>query len=201
MLGLLLPASDDPRADREVFLRLLTMDDDGLRRRKTKAIALKDLHALLTPAERAQWFRPDADHPARPRLRTGLEPADRERLQHLAFDRLGYDDKLRYCDRPEQTPGPDAEAWRAINAHLNTSADSLPELLSTLTPGRWELIRRMRRHGPLPVAELPALIGRSDQDSEADLETLRRLGIVETDADGRLHVPWDEIDLRVPLAA
>uniref|UniRef100_UPI0025E5E7CB DUF1156 domain-containing protein n=1 Tax=uncultured Thiohalocapsa sp. TaxID=768990 RepID=UPI0025E5E7CB len=131
VLGLLLPASRDPRADREVFLKLLTMDDDGLWRRKRKAIALKDVYARLTPAERAQWFQPDSD-PARPKLRPGLKPEDRERLQELVFERLGYDDKLRYCDRPEQVPGPGEDAWAAINAHLGTSADSLPALVREL---------------------------------------------------------------------
>jgi adenine-specific DNA methylase len=136
VLGLLLPASDDPRADREVFLKLLTMNDAGLWRRKSKPIALKDVYGLLTPAERRDWFRADAD-PARPKLRAGLEPADRERLQRLAFERLSYDDKLGYCDRPEQVPGPDADAWAAINAHLDTHADSLPALVKVLGERRF----------------------------------------------------------------
>jgi putative DNA methylase len=119
-----------------VFLKLLTMDDAGLWRRKTKPIALKDVYALLGPAERRDWFRPDAD-PARPKLRAGLEPADRERLQKLVFERLSYDDKLGYCDRPEQVPGPDADAWAAINAHLGTAADSLPALVRVLGERRF----------------------------------------------------------------
>ena len=51
ILGLLLPASGDPRKDREVFLALLTMDDDGLRRRKSRNIPLKEMRtvALLMP--------------------------------------------------------------------------------------------------------------------------------------------------------
>ena len=40
ILGLLMPASPDPRKDREVFLALLTMDEDGLRRRKARNIPL-----------------------------------------------------------------------------------------------------------------------------------------------------------------
>lgn len=38
LLGLLLPATDDPSRDREIFLKLLTMDDAGLRRRKSKPV-------------------------------------------------------------------------------------------------------------------------------------------------------------------
>jgi len=49
ILGLLMPASDDPRKDREIFLKLLTMDEDGLWQRKSKAIALKDVYLDLAP--------------------------------------------------------------------------------------------------------------------------------------------------------
>ena len=44
ILGLLMPASGDPRKDREVFLALLTMDDEGLRRRKSRNIPLKEMY-------------------------------------------------------------------------------------------------------------------------------------------------------------
>ena len=38
IIGLLLPATDRPDRDRDVFLRLMTMDDDGMLRRKSKAL-------------------------------------------------------------------------------------------------------------------------------------------------------------------
>jgi hypothetical protein len=61
ILGLLMPSSNDPKADRAAFLKLLTMDDVGLWRRKSKNIALKDAYILLTPAERNDWFQPGTD--------------------------------------------------------------------------------------------------------------------------------------------
>ncbi len=36
VLGLLLPATDDPKRDQEIFLKLMTMDDAGMRRRKKR---------------------------------------------------------------------------------------------------------------------------------------------------------------------
>jgi putative DNA methylase len=42
ILGLLFPASDDPKKDREIFLKVLTIDDEGLWQRKSKAIPLTD---------------------------------------------------------------------------------------------------------------------------------------------------------------
>src|SRR5512136_2254728 len=38
ILGLLMPSSNDPVKDREIFLKLMTMDDEGLWRRKDKSI-------------------------------------------------------------------------------------------------------------------------------------------------------------------
>ena len=52
ILGLLLPASDDPQKDREIFLKLLTMDEEGLWRRKSRAIPLQDMYSRLTQDER-----------------------------------------------------------------------------------------------------------------------------------------------------
>ena len=135
ILGLLMPASNDPRRDREVFLALLTMDEEGLWRRKRRAIPLKEVWPLLSPEERTTWFAPDTG-PRRLRLRKG-RTADRERLQRLVFDRLTYDEKLKWCDRPEHVEGPSAEAWKRINAHLGTSAASLPELVRALGERRF----------------------------------------------------------------
>ncbi|MBI5442125.1 MAG: DUF1156 domain-containing protein [Deltaproteobacteria bacterium] len=131
ILGLLTPASEDPRKDREVYLKLLTMDDEGLWRRKAKAIALRDLFARLTPAERERWFKADTD-PKRPKFKKGVKRAEKEELQRAVFFRLSYDERLEYCDRPEQIDGPSQEAWDEINAHLGTTANNLPDLVRQL---------------------------------------------------------------------
>ena len=135
ILGLLMPASKDPRKDRDVFLALLTMDEEGLRRRKDKNIPLKEVYRLLSEEERQRWF-PDAD-PGTPRLRKGMTAADRKRLQEVAFGRLNYDGKLRFCRRPEQIDGPSPQAWQTIDAHLGTNAASLPELVCELGERRF----------------------------------------------------------------
>ncbi|MCF7983260.1 MAG: DUF1156 domain-containing protein [Thiohalocapsa sp.] len=134
ILGLLMPVSTNPKRDREVFLAILTMDDEGLWRRKTKAIALKDLYHWLTPEERTDWLASSAE---RPKLRRGVTAEQRAALQRLAFERMTYDQKLVYCDRPEQIDGPSETAWRAINAHLGTEAASLPALVRQLGERRF----------------------------------------------------------------
>ncbi len=56
LLGLLLPASADPGRDREIFLKLLTMDDEGLRQRKHSPIPaarlLQELAAMAPSVQR-----------------------------------------------------------------------------------------------------------------------------------------------------
>lgn len=142
ILGLLMPASADPRKDRDVFLALLTMDEEGLRRRKRRSIPLKEVYRRLSPRERVEWFAPDGD-PDRPRLRRTVKAAGRARLQHLVFDRLSYDEKLVWCGRPEQIDGPSEDAWTAINAHLGTTVTSLPELVRELGERRFGRVPRV----------------------------------------------------------
>jgi putative DNA methylase len=131
ILGLLLPATDNPQRDREVFLKLMTMDGNGLRQRKSKNIPLRDAYALLTDAERAEWFVRDA-HPERPKFKKRMSNLGRAAVQVLAFSRLSYDEKLEWCDRPEHLDGPSEQAWVEINSHLGTHARSLPELVHEL---------------------------------------------------------------------
>ena len=129
ILGLLLPASDDPQKDRETFLRVLTMDEEGLWARKTKPLSAADAYDLLTPTERVDWFDVSSGKPA---FRRGLTPEEKESIQRRAFDRLNYDTKLEYCARPEEIAGPRAESWATINAHLDTKATNLAELVEEL---------------------------------------------------------------------
>ncbi len=136
ILGLLMPASNDPDKDREVFLALLTMDKEGLWRRKRHAIPLKEIWRRLSPRERMAWFAPDADAD-RPKLKTGITSEDKARLQRIVFDGMSYDDRLVWCNRPEQIDGPSDDAWEAINAHLGTKVESLPELVRALGERRF----------------------------------------------------------------
>lgn len=132
ILGLLLPATDDPERDREVFLKLMTMDEDGLWRRVAGIPAAAVYHHLL-PREREGWFDLSGDKPRWARGTGRKEKlAERQSLVRRAFFRMGYDEKLKYCVRPEEIDGPSPEAWAEINAHLGTHASSLPELVREL---------------------------------------------------------------------
>ena len=145
ILGLLLPASNDPRKDREVFLALLTMDEEGLRKRKSRNIPLKEAYRRLPEEERPLWFT-HTSTADKPKLKAGTAATKQEarrQLQSVLFERMSYDEKLRWCDRPEHLDGPSPEAWRAINAHLGTNATSLPQLVRELGERRFGRVPRV----------------------------------------------------------
>ncbi len=186
ILGLVMPASEDSRRDRDVFLALLTMDEEGLWRRKRHAIPLREVYRRLSPDERVEWFVPDAD-PDRPRLGKNRKSEDRQRLQRLVFDRMTYDEKLAWCDRPEHLGGPSEGTWKAINEHLDTTAASLSELVQTLGKRRFG---RTPRVGdafcgggsvPFEAARLGCEVFASDLNPVAALLTWGALNIVGGD--------------------
>ncbi|MBX7059769.1 MAG: DUF1156 domain-containing protein [Leptospirales bacterium] len=170
LLGLLLPATDDSEKDREVFLALMTMDEEGLWRRKEAAkrnIAPTEIVRVLTDEEhhdrvvaRVGDFAsalPGLTHDLKSTLfgfvttnsrkedsfrwKKDATTAEKVALERLAFQSLYYDEKIEYGVRAEHLEGPSPEAWQKINSHLGTSAASLPELVRELG---------MRRFGHVP---------------------------------------------------
>ena len=184
ILGLLMPASSDPRRDRGVFLSLLTMDEEGLWRRKRRNIPLKELYKRLSSKERNEWFAPATD-PARPRLKKGATAEEKKHLQRIVFSRMGYDEKLVWCDRPEHVDGPSPEAWKSINEHLGTTATSLPELVRELGERRFGHVPRVGDafcgggSVPFEAARLGCEAYGSDLNPVAALLTWGALNIVD----------------------
>src|SRR5439155_12719383 len=73
----------------------------------------------------------------------GLSRIEKQELQRRIFLSLSYDERLKYCERPEQIDGPSADSWTVINAHLGTNAKSLPELVAALGTYRFGHVPRV----------------------------------------------------------
>jgi len=129
LLGVLMPVSENPAKDREIFLKILTMDEEGLWKRKKNSIPIKELTSVLSKVELDKYFASD--------LKTLKSNDDKELVQKLAFNRLSYDDKLKYCARPEQYQLIDKNTWGEINNHLETAANNLQELIRQLGERRF----------------------------------------------------------------
>jgi len=151
ILGLLMPASKDPIKDREIFLKILMMDSNGVWKRKNKPMKDETIIENLTIKELKEYFEVPVDL-----FTEGYENQDKlikkaikknigklewkkilprdakEKVTKHAFDRLSYDDRLEYCLRPEETQLVDQETWAEINTHLGTNSTSLPELTREL---------------------------------------------------------------------
>ena len=141
ILGLLMPQSDDPKRDRDIFLKILTMDDEGLWLRKNKNIPVKEcFERVLADEDRERFFKFDDDKNAYiPELIRGLDKEEKQVLQRLVFDTMSYDEKLMLGLRPEHI---DLDMlatsfWDDINAHLGTKADSLQALIDDLGQKRF----------------------------------------------------------------
>lgn len=77
--------------------------------------------------------------------------------------------------------------------------DSLPQFFAVFTPRRWELVAKLRQAGPLSIAELARQLHRNYKNVHDDIATLMQWEAVRRDESRRVFVPWDEIDLRLPL--
>lgn len=139
ILGLLLPSTDDPEKDMQVFLQLMTMDTEGLWRRKKGNITgqrlLQELTSLPSSIQKRFLSYNEAGEPMINLPRGARE--EKEELHRMVFERMTYAEKLNYCYRPEEIEGPSKETWKNINAHLGTNAHSLSELVVELGERRF----------------------------------------------------------------
>lgn len=130
IFGLLLPISDDLEKDRDIFLKLMTMDEEGLWLRKEKNLTQQQLYELADDSYVEKYM--EITENGKPTYKKGLSSMDKDDLQRHAFSNLSYDDKLRYCSRPEHIENLNPAQWQEINNHLETNADSFQSLIEEL---------------------------------------------------------------------
>jgi predicted transcriptional regulator len=89
-------------------------------------------------------------------------------------------------------------AGEAPDYHL--SFESARMLFAELTPARIDLIDTLRRAGPSSVYALAKVAARNYSNVHTDVARLLELGLIERREDETVFVPFDEIDIRLPLA-
>lgn len=75
------------------------------------------------------------------------------------------------------------------------------DLFRTLSPKRMELLKFLKKNGPLSCRKLAAALNRSYANVHGDVRQLILLDLIEKDSAQKLTVPWDELDIVVPLVA
>lgn len=134
ILGMLMPVSNEPHKDREIFLKIMTMDDQGLWER-CKSIPAKTIFEWLPEDEQELYFSVSKGNRIGWDRETSQEK--RDEITRRFFDSLSYDEKLEYSHRPEQITGPSETTWAEINSHLETDAHNLQQLMEQLGQKRF----------------------------------------------------------------
>ena len=74
-------------------------------------------------------------------------------------------------------------------------------LFSALSPKRWELLRFLRKRGPMSIKKLAGELQRDYKNVFDDVKHLLKLDLIQKREDETFYVPWDEITIQLALAA
>ena len=148
VLGALLPATDDPERDLQIFEQLMAIDDRAFLNRENKTkpgeIARLAIAAgALSEDELPDYFRvrgkqtPSFDDYKLALGEGGLlwasDYKDIESLRLAAYSQWSYQDKVGRSLRPEELPDDAYDPiWDDVNQHLGTRASSFPQLVEQL---------------------------------------------------------------------
>ncbi len=108
---------------------------------------------------------------------------------------------------PDESMRQFADAWHkiehgeAVEPFYSVGFESMAELISTLTPKRWELIERLHHEGPMSIYALAKLLQRDYKNVHTDVKALSELEIIQETEEGKIIIPWDEIEAHFKLAA
>jgi putative DNA methylase len=111
VLGCLLPATNQPQRDLEVFEKLMAMDDESF------VVRWKQRPTRQTPIS----------------SRSDSTDAQRRHLEAMMLPQVTYRERVNQAKRPEEVIDVvHHHIWDAVNEHLGTSATSMPELVEQL---------------------------------------------------------------------
>ena len=92
------------------------------------------------------------------------------------------------------------EAGEKKEPHFSVGFETVPQFAKVFTPKRWELISQLKALGPVSIYELAKQLERHYRNVHQDITLLMQWMVVEKDSDGKVLIPWDEIDVRLPLS-
>lgn len=149
ILGCLLPATDDPARDLEIFEKLMAMDAESFAARWKRLPKPKEILAqvaisritdyfvidspdLLPASAPVDWSRPEYA-PVKVVWRGDISLLERRRLEAQTLPDAPYREWVNQANRPEEVMDTVHDhIWESINAHLGTNAFSFPDLVEQL---------------------------------------------------------------------
>ena len=99
-----------------------------------------------------------------------------------------------------------AAAWRVAERGDQPARDHLTFLtleafLAAMSPRRLELMRHLRRAGPMSVRRLARELGRDNKSVHREVAVLTATGLIERRAPDEVAVGWDRAVTELDLAA
>ena len=93
-----------------------------------------------------------------------------------------------------------AAARRGRSPDYRLSFESARSLFAELTPARLDLLDTLRKVGPCSVYALAKSAERNYSNVHTDIAGLEELGLIDRNDDGEISVPYDSVEILVPLA-
>lgn len=97
-------------------------------------------------------------------------------------------------------------AWKAAEAGQPQPRDhvtfiELEGFLSAMSPRRLDLLRHLRRNGPMSIRRLSRELARDYKSVHSEVLRLTDAGLIERQARDAVAVPWDRMVTELDLAA
>ena len=93
-----------------------------------------------------------------------------------------------------------ATSRRGRSPDFHLSFESARSLFADLTPARVDLLDTLRRVGPCSVYALAKQAERNYSNVHTDIARLEVLGLIERSEEGWVSVPYESVEILVPLA-
>ena len=93
-----------------------------------------------------------------------------------------------------------AHARQGRTPDFRLSFESARSLFAELTPARLDLLDTLRRVGPCSIYALAKAAERNYSNVHADVARLEDLGLIERSDEDGIFVPFDAVEILVPLA-
>ncbi len=218
VLGCLLPATDDAARDLEIFEKLMAMDEESFvarwkRRFKPKEIlstisitCIENYFAvepegILPESSPVDWSNPDYEK-VRVTWRSDLKELERRRIEGQMLPKMPYRERVAKANRPDEVADNIHDhIWNAVNAHLGTNAQSLPDLVEQLGVMRYGHRPRFADtfcgSGQIPfeAARLGCDVYASDLNPVGCMLTWGAFNVIGGTAESREKLAQDQQDL------
>lgn len=218
VLGCLLPATDDPTRDLEIFEKLMAMDDESFPARWARSPKPKEILAEIAISSISDYFtaEPEGVLPESSPVdwsqleydkvkiswRSDLTVFDRRRLESQMLPDAPYRERVRQAKRAEEVIDTlHDHIWGAVNIHLGTLAYSLPELVEQLGIMRFghrpQISDTFCGSGQIPfeAARLGCDVYASDLNPVACMLTWGAFNIIGSPMESRKNLERDQQEL------